>query len=98
MIVNHRPGRNGRAVAAPSVIANDGGDDRVVGRARPVHRMIDDRVVARSRSVHWACAQGAATASAVVVAIMMTAAAVRKSRDTARRNKGRHRASDEEML
>lgn len=46
MIVDHRPDGDRRAVAPFSVIANDGSDDRVVGRARPVHRMIDDRVVA----------------------------------------------------
>ena len=73
MIVNHRPDRNGRAVAAPSVIANDGSDDRVVGRARPVHRMIDDRVVARSGAGHRACPEGAAAVIAVTVMMVMIA-------------------------
>ena len=73
MIVNRRPGRNGRAVAVPPVIANDGSDDRIVGRARPVHRMIDDRVVARSGAVHRACAQGAAAVIAATVMMVMMA-------------------------
>ena len=73
MIVNHRPDRNGRAVAAPSVIANDGSDDRVVGRGRPVHRMIDDRVVARSGAVHRPCAEGATAVITATVMMVMIA-------------------------
>lgn len=54
MIVNHRSGRDDRAVAVPSMIANHrpGSDDRIVAGARPVHRMIDNGVVTRSRTVH----------------------------------------------